>query len=89
MSGLSLYFQVLGLTLLLCGALVLVLWGVRRLRFGRAPSSEAIKLVAFRPLSAKSQLLLVEVEGQKLLLGLGEGGPRLICRLGKGDAVKD
>ncbi len=89
MNGLALYLEVLGLTLLLCGALVLFFWGIRRFRGVRGDSSQAIKLLALRPLSMKAQLLLVEVEGQKLLLGLGEGGPRLICRLGKGDAKKD
>ncbi len=89
MNGLSLYLEILGLTLLLCGALVLVFWGIRRFRWGRTSSPEVIKLLAFRSLSAKSQLLVVEVEGQKLLLGLGEEGPRLICRLGKDDAAKD
>ncbi len=78
----GLYLQVIGLTLFLCGLLVLGAWAVRRLRArGEGPFSQAIKVCAIRPLSYKSQLALVEVLGEKILIGLGEGGPRLICKL--------
>ncbi len=89
MNSVALYLEVLGLTLLLCGMLVFFFWGLRRLRFGRTNAPEAIKLIALRPLSTKAQLLLVEVEGKRLLLGLGEGGPRLICRLDGDDAKEN
>lgn len=84
MSGLSLYLQVLGTALILCAGVVFFLWLVRRVQLGRRQGEETIKLLALRPLSHKAQLFLIEVEGERLLVGLGEGGPRLICKLGKG-----
>ncbi|NPB09144.1 MAG: FliO/MopB family protein [Thermodesulfobacteria bacterium] len=83
----GLYLQVIGLVLFLCGLLVLASWAVRRLRARtQGPLGESIKVKAVRPLTYKSQLALVEVLGEKILIGLGEGGPRLICKLeGKKD----
>ncbi len=89
MSELSLYLQVLGTALLLCAGVVFFLWLLRKSQLGRGKGSENIKFLAARPLSHKAQLFLIEVEGQKLLIGLGEGGPRLICKLGEGHVKGD
>ena len=87
MKGLGLYFEILGLALALCGLLVLAGWLVRRLRGLRMGElSGAIEVKAVKPLTYKSQLILVEVLGHRLLIGVGEGGPRLICELEKKDA---
>ena len=56
----------LGLILLI----VLTVWIMRRLsagRFGQG-SGHAIKILEKRPLSAKSMLYLLEIEGQKVLI---------------------
>ncbi len=80
--SLGIYFQVIGSALLLCGLLVLAAWALKRLKTkGQGPLAEVIKVHAIRPLTYKSQLALVEVMGQRILIGLGEGGPRLICKL--------
>ncbi len=82
MNNLGVYLQILGLALALCGLVVFLAWVLRRLR-GLNPKglSGAIQIKAIKPLTYKSQLVLVEVLGQRLLIGLGEGGPRLICEL--------
>ncbi len=77
------YFQILGLAFALCGLVILLMWALRRIRgFGEGKFSEAIEIKAIKPLTYKSQLVLVEVMGHKLLIGIGEGGPRLICEIG-------
>ncbi|WP_022852809.1 FliO/MopB family protein [Thermodesulfatator atlanticus] len=85
MTELGAYFQVLGMVFLLCAVLVACLWGVRRLKVSRGNSSEEIKVIAYRALTHKAQLALIEVFGEKMLLGLGEGGPRLIHRWSKNE----
>ena len=81
----GLYLQVIGLALLLCGALVSAAWAVKRLRGFQRETGETIKVKAVKSLTYRSQLAVVEVSGQELLIGLGEGGPRLICKLGRKD----
>ncbi len=85
MNDLALYFRVIGTALFLCAGVVLFLWLLRKTRLSQGPGAEGIKILALRSLSHRAQLFLLEVEGEKLLIGLGEGGPRLICKLGKGD----
>ncbi len=77
------YLQILGLAFALCGLIVLGIWMLRRIRgIENGRFSRAIEIKAIKPLTYKSQLILVEVMGHKLLIGIGEGGPRLICELG-------
>ncbi len=80
------YFQIIGSVFLLCAFLVFAAWGIRRLQKSKGANSTRIKVKAIRSLTYKAQLALVEVEGEEILIGLGEGGPRLICRLEKRDA---
>jgi len=80
------YLQMIGLVFFFCGLLILGAWGLRRLQRARGPQGPEIKVKAVRSLTHKAQLALVEIEGEEILIGLGEGGPRLICRLGKKDA---
>ncbi|OAG28657.1 flagellar biosynthetic protein FliO [Thermodesulfatator autotrophicus] len=80
MNELALYLQVLGATFVLCALLVAGLWGLKRLKFTKGEMTGEIKLLAYRPLNHKAQLALIEVFGEKMLIGLGENGPKLIRR---------
>ncbi|AEH44067.1 flagellar biosynthetic protein FliO [Thermodesulfatator indicus DSM 15286] len=80
MNELTLYLQVLGVTFILCALLVVGLWGLKRLKLTKGELAGEIKLLAYRPLNPKAQLALIEVFGEKMLIGLGENGPKLIRR---------
>ncbi len=73
----SLLGSVLGAALALLG-LVLV-WRQRRQQHG----GEAIRLVTSRYLGGKRFLTIVEVDGQRLLLGLSGDTVSLVTRLGR------
>jgi flagellar biogenesis protein FliO len=61
-------------------ALGLLAWRNRR---ATAAGGEAIRLVAHRYLGGKRFLTLVEVDGERLLLGLGGDQIALVARLGE------
>jgi flagellar biogenesis protein FliO len=67
-----------------CAAVVLVAAGVWLLlaRRTRPGGSEAIRLVTSRYLGAKRFLTIVEVDGERLLLGLAGDQVSLVARLG-------
>ena len=70
-----------------CGA-ALVVAGVAILRQRRAGGAggEAIRLVTSRYLGGKRVLTIVEVDGERLLLGLAGDNVSLVARLKGGDA---
>lgn len=65
------------------GSVALVLAGLAHLwtRRARASRGDAIRLVATRYLGAKRFLAIVEVEGERLLLGLSGEQVSLVTRL--------
>jgi flagellar biogenesis protein FliO len=68
-------------------AAALVAAGVAILRARQARSGgEAIRLVTSRYLGAKRFLTIVEVDGERLLLGLAGDQVSLVARLGGADA---
>ena len=54
-------------------------------RRGQPPGSEAIRLVTSRYLGGKRFLTLIEVDGERLLLGLAGDQVSLVARLGGRD----
>lgn len=54
------------------------LWAQRR----RPPDPHAIRLVASRPLGGRRFLAVVEVDGERLLLGVSDAQVTLVARLG-------
>lgn len=67
-------------TLVVAGVLVL------RARRTAGVGSEAIRLVTSRYLGGKRFLTIVEVDGERLLLGLAGDQVSLVTRLGRPDA---
>jgi flagellar biogenesis protein FliO len=67
-----------------CAAVALVAAGMWLLiaRRARPGGSEAIRLVTSRYLGAKRFLTIVEVDGERLLLGLAGDQVSLVARLG-------
>ncbi len=67
-------------------ALVVAGVGIVRLRRKQAEQGDAIRLVTSRYLGGKRFLTIVEVDGERLLLGLAGDSVSLVTRLKRGDA---
>lgn len=70
----------LGLVIVML-ALGVFAWLMRRLQARIGAGSASLRVAAALPLGGKERLLLVEVEGERLLLGVGPGGVHLVRRL--------
>ena len=57
-------------------------WGLWMRRRQRMPGGDAIQVITSRYLGAKRFLTLVEVDGERLLLGLAGDHVSLVARLG-------
>jgi flagellar protein FliO/FliZ len=66
------------LVLLLLGVMA---WLARRMQRHVPGSHGGLRLEASMPLGAKERLAIVEVEGERLLLGIGAGGVRALTQL--------
>lgn len=77
--------------LLIVIGLMLVLYALARKRFSLpgVGGSGKIKVLEMRPLMAKTALALVEVEGEKLLIGIGNGTVRMLTHLPAGKDGQD
>lgn len=62
------------------GAIVLLGWLARRLRVMPRGRSGALRVVDELPLGAKERAVLLEVDGVRLVLGVGEGRVALLHR---------
>ncbi|WP_456433585.1 FliO/MopB family protein [Thermosulfuriphilus sp.] len=80
----SLIKMLAGLALVLA-TIIFLYYLAGRLRMIKGLKEGPIRLVALKTLTPKSHLALVEVAGRRLLLGVGEGGVRLIKDLGSED----
>lgn len=76
--GLEVYFKVLGVTFLLLGSFLLLVYFFKKGRMQAFSKEGAIRIKDVRPLGFKAQLILVEVKDRTLLLGLSEKGINLI-----------
>lgn len=62
---------------------VALIWlAARRLQSSRRGEAPDMRVVARLPLTRRSSLALVEVEGRRLLLGVGDAGVSLVSELG-------
>ena len=71
--------------LIILGLLAALAFLARRFK-GRIPGSKAggntpVSILSSRPLGGQHSLVVAEVEGQRLLLGVSRGGIKLISRL--------
>ncbi len=67
--------------LLVVGLIVGLGWLLKRMPGGGFRASDGLKLVASLPLGAKERVLVVDVNGQQLLLGVSTGGIALLHAL--------
>ncbi|BAU22748.1 hypothetical protein THC_0350 [Caldimicrobium thiodismutans] len=67
------YLQSLGILLLILSALPVLAHLYKRYQT-KVPSSSAIKILEIKPIAYKAQILLIEVEGKKMLIGLSDKG---------------
>lgn len=78
------YLQSLGILLLILSALPILAHLYKRYQT-KAPSTSTIKILEIKPIAYKAQLLLIEVEGKKMLVGLSDKGFSFLGEL-KNDA---
>ncbi|MCS7199009.1 MAG: flagellar biosynthetic protein FliO [Caldimicrobium sp.] len=67
------YIQGLGVLFLILSALPLVSYLYSRFQKKSIQSSQ-IKILEIKPIAYKAQLMLIEIEGRKLLIGLSDKG---------------
>lgn len=79
------YLQNIGLFLLILSALPLLAHLYQKYQKKLPTSSGSIKVIEIKPVAYKAQLLLIEVDGKKMLIGLSEKGFSYLGEV-KGDA---
>mgnify|MGYP001772712201 CR=1 FL=1 len=67
------YLEAIGILLLILSALPLLAHYYKKYQI-KNQSSSLIKVLEVKPLSYKAQLLLIEIEGKKFLIGLTDKG---------------
>lgn len=67
------YLQSLGIILLILSLVPLGLHFYKKWT-PKLPASDKIKILAIKPINYKAQILLLEVENQKILIGLTDKG---------------
>lgn len=67
------YLQSLGVLLLILSALPLLSHLYKKYQT-KLPGSSQIKILEVKPVAYKAQLMLVEIEGKKMLIGLSDKG---------------
>lgn len=71
--GLGEMSQVVGALVVVLALIVALAYGAQRLKLGRVAGGRHLKLVETLPLGPRERLLLVEMGGERLLLGLSPG----------------
>jgi len=71
----------IGSLLVVIGSILAFGWIYARFRPGMNQSSELIRLVAMRPIGPKERLLVVEIAGEQLLVGVSANGMRTLHTL--------
>jgi len=73
----------------LAGAMLALvgLWGLWLRRTGSPGPADAIRIVTTRHLGAKQLVTLIEVDGERLLLGVAGDRVSLVARLGGAERV--
>ena len=71
--GLGEMSQIVGALVVVLALIVALAYGAQRLKLGRVVGGRQLKLVETLPLGPRERLLLVEVGGERLVLGLSGG----------------
>ncbi len=79
------YLQNLGVLLLLLSALPIVAHFYQKYQKKFPLSSNSIKILEIKPVAYKAQILLIEVEGKKMLIGLSDKGFSYLGEIKKDD----
>jgi len=84
------YLQIVTVLAFIVGLIFLMAWFARRLTAGRPDDANTIAVVATRFLGPKEKLLLVEVEGTRVLIGINAQSMAPLCtfRTGRQDRVE-
>ncbi|WP_210395728.1 flagellar biosynthetic protein FliO [Motiliproteus sediminis] len=72
--------QVLLALLLVVAAIFVLAWLMRRMQAGAGFATKGMKVVAMLPLSTRERVVLVDIGGQQLLLGVAPGRVSLLQR---------
>lgn len=75
------YLQIVIVLAFIVGLIFLMAWFARRLTTGRTLDANAIAVVATRFLGPKEKLLLVEVEGTRVLIGINAQSMTSLCTM--------
>ncbi len=78
------YLQIITVLAFIVGLIFLMAWFARRLTTGRTLDANAITVVATRFLGPKEKLLLVEVEGTRVLIGINAQSMTPLCTVAHG-----
>jgi len=70
-----------GSLLVVVAAILAFGWLFSRFRPGMGQGTECIRIVAMRPLGPKERLVVVELAGEQLLIGVSPGGLQTLHRL--------
>lgn len=70
------------------GAIMALAWLFSRMQNGRSGSAGIIRVVATQPIGAKERILVVDVAGQQMVLGMTSSGIRKLCDLSEPVDVK-
>ena len=73
--------NLVGSLIVVIGAILAFGWLYTRLRPGMNQGSELIRLVAVRPIGPKERLVVVDVAGEQLLVGVSAAGMRTLHTL--------
>ncbi|NPA39278.1 MAG: flagellar biosynthetic protein FliO [Thermodesulfobacteria bacterium] len=82
------YLQAIGILLLLLSLLPIGAYLYKKF-YQKKPVKSRIKVLEVKPVSYKAQLLLIEVEGKRLLLGLSDKGLTYLTELKAGEGEEE
>lgn len=71
--GLGEMSQIVGALIMVLALIMALAYGAQRLKLGRVAGGRHLKLIESLPLGPRERLLLVEVGGERLVLGLAAG----------------
>jgi len=68
------YFKVLGIVFLILAGIQIFVYFYKKVRVKNIPEGKKIKILEIKPITYKAQILLIEVQGKKFLIGLTDKG---------------